>query len=99
MSKKAMELALDALEKWDATIAHKHSGSNAGMSVLQEALFYGCTATDVLKEAIKQLDEPFGYARYMLDDLGYRRLHSIAMTTEGWNVSLCRPLYLGDRVG
>jgi hypothetical protein len=93
MSKKAMEQALDALEKWGATIQYQDSGSKAGASALQEAIFYGSIAIDVLKEAIKPQDEPFGYARFILDDVGDRHFHSFAKTTEGWNVTLCCSLY------
>jgi hypothetical protein len=86
MSKKVMELALDALEKWDATIAYQHSGSNAGMSSRKDAMLTGCVAIAALKEAIKQQGkqqgEPNGYARYM-----------VGMTPEGWSITICNPLY------
>ena len=51
------------------------------------------TSIAKLKEAIKQQGEPFGYARFIADEVGDWHFHSFAKTTNGWNDDFCRPLY------
>jgi hypothetical protein len=58
MNKKAMELTLEALEKWDATIEYQYPGSKAGVLSRKDAMPTARAAIAALKESIKmQLDD------------------------------------------
>lgn len=57
MSKQAMELALEALEKYDRLIAYQYNGTRPAMDALQRAVDNGCAAIAALNEAIKAQGE------------------------------------------
>jgi hypothetical protein len=84
MSKKAMELALEALNSYAKVVPFLTVG------VEQDAIF-------ALKEALTAQSDPFGYARFTVDDAGKQHFHSFTETTDGWNVSLCYPLYIQEK--